>query len=525
MPAPLAQALADAGLTPAKAYELLVAHALRTEPKNTAGHVRRNLVAGFAKAALLNDEGELAEFLTNGFAEVEFQMRPTRQDLVLALFKGVMELFRTLRVPVVVAFDQLEDLLLVRRTDDGHKVAEAFFAGIVQIMHQIDGLCVLVFAERGLWNRFVPSLDGYIQDRLNNPVHVPKHGTVKSVRLEAPPAELVARVVEARLKAIRADVPEATTPLYPFAAEQIQRVAATEPTLRDMLQQFRHLYDHIAEGEELPAAPAVSENRIDALLGRDEPETAMFKNVALIEMPAENARPDALVPLTPAGATEIVFPSAEPPLEKPAGTAPADLWDQEFRAARRKLEPDGAVSGAAREIQSALGAFLMTCHEHGVKCGPWRLQHVVPEFTFGDHPTYGVVGLAHWACKDGQPWKVAVGLFLARGAGKPRDLETKLSVADLRPQVADHIIVLRTEDDLAITGKSKQVWNDAEKRGVHARLEPLTLDTLAAAYAFPRWLAAVREGLPEGAPLPNLADLIQDKCERLIEQVCMPVQG
>ena len=41
-------------------------------------------------------------------------------------------------------------------------------------MHQIDGICFLIFAERGLWNRFVPSLDGYIQDRLNNPVHVPR---------------------------------------------------------------------------------------------------------------------------------------------------------------------------------------------------------------------------------------------------------------------------------------------------------------------------------------------------------------
>ena len=32
---------------------------------------------------------------------------------------------------------------------------------------------------RGLWNRFVPSLDGYIQDRLNNPIHLPEHGTIK----------------------------------------------------------------------------------------------------------------------------------------------------------------------------------------------------------------------------------------------------------------------------------------------------------------------------------------------------------
>jgi hypothetical protein len=35
----------------------------------------------------------------------------------------------------------------------------------------------------------------------------------------------------------------------------------------------------------------------------------------------------------------------------------------------------------------------------------------------------------------------------------------------------------------------------------------------------------VREALPEGSPLPNLADIIQEKCEKLLEQVCMPVQG
>src|SRR5205085_7195719 len=192
----------------------------------------RHIYAGFAKAALLKDETELANFLTYGFAELEFHVRPTRQDLVLALFKVLMEVFRSLKTPVVVAFDQLEDLLLARRSDDAHKVAESFFAGIVQVMHQIDGLCFLIFAERGLWNRFVPSLDGYIQDRLNNPVHVPKHGTVKALRLEAPAAELARRVVEARLRSCLGELPEGETDsdIAPFADEQVARIASTEPT-------------------------------------------------------------------------------------------------------------------------------------------------------------------------------------------------------------------------------------------------------------------------------------------------------
>ena len=150
----------------------------------------------------------------------------------------------------MVAFDQLEDLLLARRSDDAHRTAEAFFAGIVQAMHQIDGICFLIFAERGLWNRFVPSLDGYIQDRLNNPIHVPGHGTLKTLRLEAPPPDLVRRIVEARLRPALEKLPDFAdlSPLFPFTEEQVARVARTEPTLRDMLQQFRHLFDHVVYG-------------------------------------------------------------------------------------------------------------------------------------------------------------------------------------------------------------------------------------------------------------------------------------
>ncbi|HUR54567.1 MAG TPA: hypothetical protein VMZ71_10570 [Gemmataceae bacterium] len=618
-PTPLSQALSDAGLTPQKAFDLLSAFVQRSEAHNTAGLMRRHIFNGFAKATLLKDESELASFLTYGFAELEFHVRPTRQDLVLALFKVLMEIFRSLKTPVVVAFDQLEDLLLARRSDDAHKTAEAFFAGIVQGMHQIDGLLFLIFAERGLWNRFVPSLDGYIQDRLNNPVHVPKQGTVKALRLEAPPADLVRRVVEARLRPCLDELPaeEPATEITPFADDQVMRIAATEPTLRDMLQQFRHLFDHVIYGPddvttnaprragtsrlvepqtpELPPAinrldasgdlpfgrPSVPHiptelmlpdprARLAALLGKSEdedddelpPETT-FKHVDVVHIPADPpALPPAAIDDVPMGiavdqesgdrsqesdqsrASELVLAPAVTasvvgseltpdsclltPGKKSSALSHAtlvELWEQEHRAARRKLEPEGSLTGATRELQAGLGTFLSLCHEHGVKVGPWRLQHVVNEWSFGDHPTYGVVTLAHWACKDAQPWKVGIGLFLARGAGKPKDLEVKLSVMNAEPPMVDHLILLRPEDDLAVTGKSKTLWQDAERRGKHARLEPAALDGFATIYSFPRWLAAVREALPDGTPLPNLADVIQEKCEKLLEQVCMPVQG
>ncbi|GIW78317.1 MAG: hypothetical protein KatS3mg105_0124 [Gemmatales bacterium] len=520
----IARICSEAGVEPERACELVCSYTEMKQGHNTAGLMRRHIQQGFARVALNGDEADLANFLTYGFAELDFQVRPSRQDLVLALFKVLMEVFRELRIPVVAAFDQLEDLLLARRTDDGHRVAEAFFAGIVHTMHQIDGICFLIFAERGLWNRFVPSLDGYIQDRLNNPVHVPGQGSVKALRLEAPPVELVRRVVEARvrpsLEALR-DY-HLLPPLFPFTAEQVEQIACTEPTLRDMLQQFRHLFDRIVydgtAASELTDKPAGDKPPEEAPPIRDFPVDRIatppftIKSVAIVDAvePSEK-KPFGSQP-----------PAEERGCESPVGTV--DVWQQEISLAKQRLEPEGSLTGATRELQAGLGLFLQTCHEHGVKVGPWRLQHVVSEWTFGDHPTYGVLAIGHWTCKDGQPWKVGIGLFLGRGPGKLKDLETKLRAFEAEPPLIDHLILLRPEDDINLTGKSKTLWQEAERNGRHARLEPVSLDDFARLYAFPRILAALGEALPEGQELPNLADELQFRCEKLLEQVCMPVQ-
>ena len=101
---------------------------------------------------------------------------------------------------------------------------------------------------------------------------------------------------------------------------------------------------------------------------------------------------------------------------------------------------------------------------------------------------------------------VGVGLFMGRGAGKPRDLEIKLSALEQTPAVIDHLILLRPDDDVSLTGKSKAAWQESERRGRQTRLEPASLASFAALYAFPRWLTALGEALPPGQALPNLAD-------------------
>src|SRR5207245_30932 len=159
-------------------------------------------------------------------------------------------------------------------------------------------------------------------------------------------------------------------------ASPVNRLAGGEPTHVEMPG------DHVPAPSRLESAPAV-------------------KSVFSVESEAPpQGAPAAEAPDTP--------PLAEPAPRRDlsARGSLAELWEQELRSARRKLEPEGALTGATRELQAGLGAFLQLCHEHGVKVGPWRLQHVVGEWSFGDHPTYGVLSIAHWVCRDGQPWKV-----------------------------------------------------------------------------------------------------------------------
>jgi len=208
--------------------------------------MRRYIKQGFARAALLGDESELANFLTYGFAELDFKVRPSRQDLVLALFKVLMEVFLGLKIPVVVAW--ISSKICCSRAAPTTATASPRRLR----RHRPDDapdrrICFLIFAERGSVNRFVPSLDGYIQDRLNNPVHVPGHGTIKALRLEAPLPNWCGAVGRARLPLVPGGSAGSERTVGHFSVHRgaVSRVARTRADAARHAPAVPPLFDHL----------------------------------------------------------------------------------------------------------------------------------------------------------------------------------------------------------------------------------------------------------------------------------------
>ena len=130
-------------------------------------------------------------------------------------------------------------------------------------------------------------------------------------------------------------------------------------------------------------------------------------------------------------------------------------------------------------------------------------MRLVPEWTFGDHRLTARSRSRTRACEASRG-KSVWALIVAR---QPKGLEVKLSVMDTEPTMVDHLILLRPEDDLTVAGKSKALWQEAERHSKHTGwtgcLSTASLDL----YAF-RTGSRIHRQSPQRR-VPNLADVIR----------------
>jgi hypothetical protein len=391
---------------------------------------------------------------------------------------------------VAAAFDQLEELLYGQTDAEVRRASDAFFGGLVQLMSQCPGLGVLLFVEEGLWNRIVPPLPSHILDRIHEPVHLPSHGTIRTVRLKTPSLEQLTAVVACRVRKTLHDLPGADTlpPEFPFERGYLEELVRKETVLRLMLQGCC--------------------NRLDDLLSKQPTPTAVPEAPAPTPEPTPNPRiasaPDD---------EELVWDELR------------DRWSQDVRAAERKLKPVGSLSSATAEIHGGLGRWLQVCRLLGVEQDDWKLVSVRDNVQVGDHPVYGALTVLEWRNGADEVRNLGVGLWLARGVGKPRDLEAKLAVFAKSPAVVDHLILFRPADDLRLSGRSQSLWDESVARGLSVRLEGIEIEGLAKLFAFPAWMQQLQESFPNGAVPEHAYVFLAEQTEDVMLRLGLPAEN
>ena len=185
----------QAGLAPESACELIQQHLERTESRDAAGSLRKELYYRISQLALLNQREPVEDFLTGDYREGPDHVAMAGQ-LPKRLLTAFLELFHELKIPVVLVFDQIEDFLIAPTSERKQALRDGFVQALAALINNVQNLCLLVFAERALWNQTIlGSVNQYIRDRLDRPFNcaclaptlaVPAENQHNSVQLTMP---------------------------------------------------------------------------------------------------------------------------------------------------------------------------------------------------------------------------------------------------------------------------------------------------------------------------------------------------
>ena len=492
---PIGALCAAHGLSPEAAQALVIRQIERSETgTGVAVRMRREVLLAFSESAFRDNSDRIAALLEHDFAQEETSLPPARAEIVTLMLQTLTDILSAINVPVLFAFDNMERLLAPRGTVDEPK-AQSFFNGLAHLIDQTRGVLAILLVEHGLWNAFAPAINTFAEHRLRLGVRVRDYGCVWNLELKPPTAEQIEKVVQRRMQPLLARAPLGgqISPLFPFEAEEVQQIATEGvDVLRTALLRLRDRYDAIvlAGGQGLASS---SESPAAAAAVPDVPPTV-----------------DAL----------------------------QRDWEEAVAAARRRLQASRRTT-LTPELHTGLGRWLELLVGQAV--GGWSLKDVRSAVAFGEHPTFGVVTIAHW--QQGEVTRrVALGPILGEGRSMPKDLEIKLSLFHQRPSLADELVVFwpvqhasvsttpllpgasaasdaskRTDYEISrLPAATRQVW-EQYAMGLPVSLAPLPLIDFAWLLSFPEWISARS---PE-TPQHELQAFVRQRTEYLLAD-CAP---
>jgi hypothetical protein len=154
------------GFDPALLVRLIEDHVQRWEKGDDAlPAIRRQLLPGLARAALLKETDAFTQFLEADFTPAG--ARPFyRAEIVRQLVAALVEVCALVQLPVVFAFDNLEGLLAPKGQLDPARV-RALFDCLSQAVDSSRGLLFLLFAEEELYRTVRKEAHGFALTRID----------------------------------------------------------------------------------------------------------------------------------------------------------------------------------------------------------------------------------------------------------------------------------------------------------------------------------------------------------------------
>jgi hypothetical protein len=422
----LPDACRQCGIDLPRLLEAVHRHLESTEGQDTEGYLRSRLYESLARFSLLGDRESLEDFLTNGLTEVPEHILGTGQ-VTRKLLAVLLEVFRVLHVPVVLAFDQLEDFLRAGSPEVQREQIHNFGLALVSLINCVPGLSVLLFVERDLWTHIIQGLDLYIRDRLRRPLGLP--GQPEKPYIELPdhfhPEEL-AKVVRARVMPRLGDLEskEQLPAAFPFSEADLERVAE-ETSLRTCLQKLGQRF-----GELVGPGPIIDLEEFTKKL--------------------------------------------------------TQLWFDQLRRAADTLAGQGVSGSMIPLAADALGQWLQFVNASGLSGSPpWAKTEV------REHGTSICGYLNLIRVDGPRSAGTGIGLWLANGRHRPGDLEAKLSFFQIKPAIIRKLIILRPDATDALKGRSREVYERALHDRRDVQVDDLATEELAAIFAYPEWLNAI----------------------------------
>lgn len=247
----------DIGLDRDQVYEAVKDHVEEAESADADGFLRKVFYCGMVLSTVFGRREGLEDFLTGGFNDSPDHVAGAG-DLTKRLLRVLLEIFAAFRIPVMIAFDQLEDFLRAGSREAEKELRENFCRGLIALTNAVPNLCVLLFAERGFWfNTVLPSLDQFSTDRLYRDISLPGKPNQRAIDLPLNcNLDTLAAIVRTRVLPTLGDLEnkDQLPALFPFNREDLSGVLG-EPSIRSCLQQLCKRYSEIVFSEHKGPSP------------------------------------------------------------------------------------------------------------------------------------------------------------------------------------------------------------------------------------------------------------------------------